>query len=94
MTNELEKIFFDTFGIEPKIIDTAVGRGFYIEHDRVEKYPQITDRILLELICIANKYYIDLEGTDIETMKNSLLENFMFFKRDVKEDIRTLFEEG
>ena len=57
-----------------------------------EVYPQITDRILLELICIANKYYIDLEGTDTETMKNSLLENFIFFKRDVKEDIHTLFK--
>ena len=56
-------------------------------------YPQITDHILLELICIANRYYIDLEGTDIETMKNSLLENFMFFKRDIKEDIPTLFKE-
>ena len=53
MTNELEKQFFDTFGIEPRIINTAVGRGFYIEHSRVEKYPQITDRILLQLICIV-----------------------------------------
>ena len=59
-----------------------------------EIYPQITDRILLELICIANKYYIDIEGTDTETMKSSLLENFIFFRRDVKEDICTLFEEG
>lgn len=59
-----------------------------------EIYPQITDHILLEFICIANKYYIDIEGTNIETMKNSLLENFIFFRRDVKEDICTLFEEG
>ena len=63
-----------------------------IKKNKDKLYPQITDRILLELICIANKYYIDLEGTDIETMKNSLLENFMFFKRDIKEDIHTLFK--
>ena len=56
MTNDLEKQFFDTFGIEPKIMNTAVGQGFYIEHTRVEKYPQITDHILLELICIVSNY--------------------------------------
>ena len=88
MTNELEKTFFDTFEIEPK-----TNQVYSIQLDyHIEKYPEITDRILLELICIANKYYIDLEGTDIETMKNSLLENFIFFKRDVKEDIHTLFK--
>ena len=57
MTDELTKKFFDTFGIEPKIIDTAIGRDFYIEHDRVDKYPQITDRILLELEAIIHNEY-------------------------------------
>ena len=123
MTNELEKQFFDTFGIKAryyykcKIQDTLVPEdefilsycsqseviGFctdkkYYNSCRVIKiykeYPQITDRILLELICIANKAYIDVEGTDIETMKNSLLENFIFFRRDVYDQVRTLFEEG
>ena len=97
MTNELEKQFFDTFGIEPKYKCTKDGNCYFQECSKcgwyTRTYPQITDRILLELICIANKYYIDLEGTDIETMKNSLLENFIFFKRDVKEDVHTLFEE-
>ena len=83
MTNKIEKQFFDTFGIEERELEYP---------DNFTYYPEITDRILLELICIANKYYIDLEGTDIETMKNSLLENFMFFKRDIKEDIHTLFK--
>ena len=90
MTNELEKQFFDTFGIEKK---TNQVYGVQLDY-HIEEYPQITDRILLELICIANKAYIDLEGTDIETMKNSLLENFIFFKRDVYDDIKKLFEEG
>ena len=57
MTDELTKKFFDTFGIEPKMIDTAIGRDFYIEHDRVDKYPQITDRILLELEAIIHNEY-------------------------------------
>ena len=85
MTNELEKRFFDTFGIEKKELEYP---------DNFTYYPEITDRILLELICIANEAYIDLEGTDIETMKNSLLENFIFFRRDVYDQVRTLFEEG
>ena len=89
MTNELEKTFFDTFGIEPS---TKYDYCWKSKKNKDKLYPQTTDRILLELICIANKYYIDLEGTDIETMKNSLLENFMFFKRDVKKDIHTLFK--
>ena len=89
MTNKIEKQFFDTFGIEPS---TKYDYCWKSKENKDKLYPQITDRILLELICIANKYYIDLEGTDIETMKNSLLENFMFFKRDVKEDIHTLFK--
>ena len=99
MTNELEKKFFDTFGIKQREYTQCCRLGckkphtdcLNCQYHEVYKidYPKITDRILLELICIANKYYIDLEGTDIETMKNSLLENFIFFKRDVKEGVRT-----
>lgn len=56
MTTELEQQFFKVFGIEPKIYETD-GRdiddngdvcSWYIE----EIYPEITDRVLLELICI------------------------------------------
>ena len=125
MTNELEKHFFDTFGIEPRYEDACTVEDKYWNNEELaneygtfdqymnckcgdqenyttecscayqrEVYPAISDHILLELICIANKAYIDLEGTDIETMKNSLLENFIFFRRDVYDDIRTLFEEG
>ena len=95
MATEIEKTFFDTFGIESKtIIEPRYSINTEYYEEKVEKYPQITDRILLKLICIANEAYIDLEGTDIETMKNSLLENFIFFRRDVYDQVRTLFEEG
>lgn len=123
MTTEIEKTFFDTFGIEPikECKHFLMGDAYhnndcdnpnnkcdvcedlltiqdritcpYYERD-MEHYPTITDSILLKLICIANEVYIDLEGTDIETMKNSLLENFIFFRRDVYDQVRTLFEEG
>ena len=43
MTNDLEKQFFDTFGID-KLYDC------YLDPE----YPEITDRILLELIVIIS----------------------------------------
>ena len=61
-----------------------------------EVYPDITDRILLELICIASQpdVYIEIEGKDVETIKNNLLENFIHFKSIIpKHKIRILFEE-
>ena len=63
MSNELEEQFFHTFGIEPKnkCIDGALQPcdeqcnecGYY-----ELRYPQITDRILLELIKILSKNFI------------------------------------
>ena len=127
MTNELEKQFFDTFGIKPKykgysnteelstggVIPCGNIKYFNTieEMDKAnywcfnmwelgeedKEYPQITDHILLELICIANHedVYIELVGTDVETMKNNLLENFIHFKRIVpKHQVQALFEEG
>ena len=125
MTNELEKQFFQCFGIEPRYEDACTVEDKYWDNEELaneygtfdqymnckcgdqencttecscayqrEVYPQITSDILLELICIANEAYIDLEGTDIETMKNSLLENFIFFRRDVYDQVQALFEEG
>lgn len=62
MTNELEKMFFDTFGIKPikKQESELVAIGENIRGlKRVEKpfyeYPQITDRILLELMELLMK---------------------------------------
>lgn len=71
MTNELEKTFFDTFGIEgnKKQESELVAIGKNIRGlKRVEKpfydYPQITDHILLELLVIMTRYtdIIDLFG--------------------------------
>lgn len=45
MTTELEKQFFDTFGIEPKPIYSDLWADEWVK----DEYPQITDRILLEL---------------------------------------------
>jgi hypothetical protein len=63
MTTELEKEFFDTFGIE------AISKWHKCkdyscvccdEYDNCAKrefiYPEITDRVLLELICIFSQH--------------------------------------
>lgn len=77
MTNELEKQFFDTFGIEPIEIPSreydSDGEicSYYVE------YPQITDRILLELICFIEQ--IDL-GRYCE---------YVYFCKFNYEDLRT-----
>ena len=102
MTTEIEKQFFETFGIKPEyktcIFKYCKNKKEYdCENcnDREWHYPEITDKILLELICIANrKYaYVEIVGPDVETMKNNLLEYFIFFRRDVKKYIQKLFKE-
>ena len=89
MTTDLEKQFFDTFGIEPKYEDACTVEDKYWNNEELankygtfdqymnckcgnqencttecscayqkEIYPQITDRILLELIKILSKEFI------------------------------------
>lgn len=66
MTSELEKQFFDTFGIQPnkeifwcendnKICECKYDCDEICRTRKIE-YPQITDRILLELISICVLY--------------------------------------
>ena len=52
MTNDLEKQFFQCFGIEPKHTDFAIKRNEKgeMEYPPIYTYPQITDRILLGII--------------------------------------------
>ena len=107
MTNELEKKFFDTFGIEPIEIPSreydSDGEicSYYVE------YPQITDRILLELICIANQYEDYSQTTNMKNIKartlRILLRNEKFYKnfyendkryKKFKHQVQALFEEG
>ena len=69
MTTELEKQFFDTFGI-CQIFDPYYG---YI-------YPPITDRHYLELLCIFYNSPICLGGVNlgsVELLKERLLASFI-----------------
>ena len=92
----IEEEFFKTFGIEPKWKDKRVknAKTYYTEEQaeylrRTTKnrnirlcYPEITDRILLELICILNKYRIAIYGlgerynsSNLDRLKNEILDN-------------------
>ena len=117
MTNELEKYFFDTFEIEPKLHDCIwqcqkPSKLIYMcadnnDCEHCKEYPQITERILLELICVLNKSqlvsavnlrdfnYEDLKNTilrkNITILKNKFLNNEI--KNEFKQQVRILFKE-
>ena len=68
MIDKLTKTFFDTFGIEPDITSCYHRCKEDVNCKECNEakviYPQITDRILLELICILNDYTgIDVRAT-------------------------------
>ena len=114
MINELEKTFFDTFGIEPKCVKRTLKLAMpeYNENDLPKDlmqfmssqtqvyhiYPEITDRILLGLICILTKFYGELlleQCTDVKDLKEQVLNIFIrtSYKDNFKHQVRTLFEE-
>lgn len=103
MTNELEKQFFDTFGIKISRC-TKDGNCYFQECSKcdwyIHTYPQITDRILLELLIIMTRYTDIIEGFDsVQELKEFVLKDLMYSLTQpecniVKHQVRTLFEEG
>ena len=89
MTNKIEKTFFDTFGIEPKCVKRTLKLAMpeYNENDLPKDlmqfmssqtqvyhiYPEITDRILLELIFLQPLSIEFKYPRNIEELKNTLL---------------------
>lgn len=73
MISNIEKEFFKAFGIGPKINKTsAVGMS---EFELPLIYPEITDRILLELILICDEYtYLIGDCENVEELKKFILE--------------------
>ena len=116
MTNDLERTFFDTFGIEPKNISTGECKykitPEFCESDCLDcknaikeaTYPQITDRILLELICIYNVFVrMDFYSSYVKDLKIEVLETLIkeyknrkqtgAFDENLKEKVQALFKE-
>ena len=98
MTSKVEQKFFECFGIEPKYIEGENTMEY--SYGKLE-YPPITDRVLLELICIANKEciygYSDyggcyLIGETIEEIKESLLTDLIHNKTKVYKQVQQLFK--
>ena len=93
MTNDLERTFFDTFGINPKEFKSCDVGTFcpypekecgtdtcpYYRTYKVD-YPAISDRILLELICTLNKFtgYTSLLNDTYEEVKEEILKDVLF----------------
>lgn len=103
--NEIEEKFFKTFGIEhiERYQDCSKNAEGICEntcdfcdyYKDVYCYPPITDRILLELICIVfhtfYKFDIDKDFT-VETLKERVLRMLIIAKDDVYNEIQSLFE--
>lgn len=105
MTIELEQQFFDTFGIEPKQV---CGRmrvcNNYVNYNDCNgcnsyKYPQITDKHYLELICIlaSNPIRILFESMlsgikEVELLKNSILFTCIANKNTIKHQVQEIFK--
>lgn len=109
MTTDIERQFFETFRIEPKkqcfnedcIVKDETGYDEKICNDKCvyidKEYPQITDRILLELICIVLNAYEKLEvytECTVEKLKEKTLKQLILAQDDVYSQVRTLFKEG
>lgn len=94
MTSELEKTFFDTFGIEPKtIIEPRYSLNTEYYEEKIEKYPQITDRILLELIRLGLNYDFVIHAKSKDELKEKLLTLLIRNDVEFKHQVRTLFKE-
>jgi hypothetical protein len=109
MTNELEKTFFDTFGIEPKFVESCTKPRHKCSERFIKdcskcprawgKYPQITDRILLELITFLADAFVGnycIPDVDYNNLKSNILNDCIKYsnKGYIKYQVRTLFEEG
>lgn len=101
MTTELEKQFYKTFGIEPTIYSLWDSKETQIKNFKsYEVYPEITDRVLLELICIYNSTYTNgyanyslLNERNVEKLKEQILKNCLIVRDDIKKQVRSLFKE-
>ena len=109
MVVELEKQFFDTFGIEPIACNDCIEcyEANTTPFPWCEKldYPQISDRILLELICIYNVFVrMDFYSSYVKDLKIEVLETLIkeyknrkqtgAFDENLKEKVQALFKEG
>ena len=105
MASELEKQFFDTFDIQYEFCSDNCLNPCRFQCDdcgfRTERYPEITDRILLELICILTRWHLDerepyeIMSINTEQLKNQILSNSLYIAKSAKakQQVQALFKE-
>ena len=129
MTTELEKQFFDTFGIEPKETITCIIEEDWLNDYHLKtwypisewmknnapcegekecsnkcncyqvenKYPQITDRQYLELICLYTKEIRSFVcyTSNLKMLKEEVLKEFISEKDGfTKHQVQAIFKES
>lgn len=100
MTTELEKIFFDTFGIERKrnheVTLEAISGGVKsanFSQKTFYEYPQISDKQYLELILIISETdELSICYDTVEHFKEGILECFIEYGEDCKHQVQAIFE--
>lgn len=111
MTTEIEKTFFDTFEIKSIKRRTCINAGDcpdgYSMCDTCEywqiireDYPEITDHILLELICVLTRWHLDerepyeIMSINMEQLKNQILSNSLDIAKyaTVKNQVQAIFK--
>lgn len=113
MTTDIEKQFFVAFGIKTEE-RFYCKKGYCNQNPSVKEnslkcrecengvyyiFPEITDRILLELICILRNSYL-VTGENIDVLKERALRACIRFQDDlvtidqtVKQQVQALFKE-
>ena len=109
--NEIGEKFYKTFGIEPKQHCTKEGSiCAYFECPKCDYYnyiyPPITDRILLELICLISvDYVVKIENSiNTQELRTNILKSCIGYelsemipksrKEQFKKQVQSLFTEG
>lgn len=108
--NEIEKKFFETFEIEqekncyywdcPHSTGNVVDDLSYCdtcENPISTSYPEITDRILLELYVIYSYFpsiILQVGFDDVEDLKKHLLSTFISDGKAFKREVQALFKKG
>ena len=106
---EIEEEFTQVFGI--KNITNGCEEYYYMSNEipckecedkiclKDPKYSVITDRILLQLICLINDNLMNvhnsayiLKGRNFNELKTEILSECINYSKDIKKDVKALFE--
>lgn len=113
MTSKIEKQFYETFRIKKKEYVQCLSIGCKHPnkdckdcefHDvRKTDYPRMTDRMLLELICLSSIYLWGIHPKTVNELKDVLLEKYIEYvnlmaneneKQEYIHQVQKLFKEN